>query len=124
MDISQKAQNKQDKIHRPHETEEGRPKCGCFSSSEKGKNKILTEAITEIKCGAETEGKAIQRLSYLEIHPINSHQTLHYYGRQEMLAQRSLIWLSPRVPARALQVQRQMLASNHWTEHGSPQWKN
>ena len=30
----------------------------------------------EIKCGVETEGKATQRLSYLGIHPINSHQTL------------------------------------------------
>ena len=26
---------------------------------------------TETKCGAETEGKAIQRLSYLGIEPIN-----------------------------------------------------
>jgi hypothetical protein len=32
--------------------------------------KILTGANTETKCGAETEGKAIQRLSHLEIHPI------------------------------------------------------
>ena len=29
----------------------------------------------ETKYGAETEGKATQRLSYLGIHPINSHQT-------------------------------------------------
>ena len=42
MDISPKAQNKQDTIHRPQEAqEEGRPKCGCFGFSEKG-NKILT----------------------------------------------------------------------------------
>ena len=47
----------------------------CFGSSEKG-NKILTVAIKELKCGAETEGKAMQRLPYLGIHPINSHQTL------------------------------------------------
>ena len=30
---------------------------------------------TETKCGAETEGKAIQRLPYMEIHPIYCQQT-------------------------------------------------
>ena len=39
-------------------------------------NKILTGAIIETKCGAETEGKATQRPFYLGIQPINSHQTL------------------------------------------------
>jgi hypothetical protein len=34
-------------------------------------NKILKGGNTETKCGAETEGKAIQRLSYLGIEPIN-----------------------------------------------------
>jgi hypothetical protein len=38
-------------------------------------NKILTGANTEAKCGAETEGKAIQRLPHLGIHPIYNHQT-------------------------------------------------
>jgi hypothetical protein len=38
-------------------------------------NKILMEANTETKFGAETEGKAIQRLSHLGIYPIYSHQT-------------------------------------------------
>jgi hypothetical protein len=40
-----------------------------------GVNKILTGGNMETKCGAETEGKAIQRLPYLGIHPIYSHQT-------------------------------------------------
>ena len=35
--------------------------------------KMLTEG--NAKYGAETEGKAIQRLPYLEIHPMYSHQT-------------------------------------------------
>ena len=52
---------------------EGRPKCGCFVPSEKG-NKILTGANTETKYEAETEGKAIQRLLHLGIHPIYSQQ--------------------------------------------------
>jgi hypothetical protein len=38
-------------------------------------NKILTGGNTKTKCGAETEGKAIQRLPHLGIHPIYSHQT-------------------------------------------------
>jgi hypothetical protein len=36
-------------------------------------NKTLTGGNTN--CGAETEGKAIQRLVYLRIHPIYSHHT-------------------------------------------------
>ena len=39
----------------------------------KRRNKILKNGAT--KCGAETEGKAIQRLSPLGIHLICSHQT-------------------------------------------------
>jgi hypothetical protein len=35
-------------------------------------NKILTGGNMETNCGAETEGKAIQRLPYLGIHPIHS----------------------------------------------------
>jgi hypothetical protein len=38
-------------------------------------NKILTGENPETNCGAETEGKAIQRLVYLRIHPIYSHHT-------------------------------------------------
>ena len=38
-------------------------------------NKILKGANMEKKCGAETEGKAIQWLSHLGIHPIYNHQT-------------------------------------------------
>jgi hypothetical protein len=38
-------------------------------------NKILTGVNMETKCGAETEGKAIQR-PHLEIHPIYSHETI------------------------------------------------
>ena len=38
-------------------------------------NKIPMEGATDTKLGAEMEGKTIQRLLYLGIHPINSHQT-------------------------------------------------
>jgi hypothetical protein len=38
-------------------------------------NIIPMEGVTETKCGAETEGMTIQRLTNLGIHPIYSHQT-------------------------------------------------
>jgi hypothetical protein len=38
-------------------------------------NKILREGNKETKCGAKTEGKAMQRVPYLRIHPIYNHQT-------------------------------------------------
>jgi hypothetical protein len=38
-------------------------------------NKIPETGDTEIKCGAETEGKNIQRLPHLGIRPIYTHQT-------------------------------------------------
>jgi hypothetical protein len=37
--------------------------------------KILMEGVTETKFGAETEGRTIQRLPHLGIHPIYSQQT-------------------------------------------------
>jgi hypothetical protein len=45
-------------------------------------NKIPMEGVTETKYGAESEGKTIQRLPYLGIHPIYSHQT------------QTLLWMS------------------------------
>jgi hypothetical protein len=35
-------------------------------------NKIPMERVTETKFRAETEGRTIQRLPHLEIHPINN----------------------------------------------------
>jgi hypothetical protein len=46
------------------------------------RNKITMGANMETKCGAETEGKAIQILPHLGIHPIYSHQT------------QTLLWMS------------------------------
>jgi hypothetical protein len=50
-------------------------------------NKILTGENTDTKCGAETVGKAIQRLPQLGIHP----KPRHYCGCQEVLVDKSLI---------------------------------
>jgi hypothetical protein len=38
-------------------------------------NKIFKGGNMEMKCGAQTERKAIQSLPHLGIHPIYSHQT-------------------------------------------------
>jgi len=39
------------------------------------RNEILKGGNTETKYGAETEGKATQRLPHLGLYPIYSHQT-------------------------------------------------
>jgi hypothetical protein len=71
MNISSKAQNSEDTIHRPYETQvEGRPECGVLLR--KG-DKILMEGNMESKCGAGIEGKAIQRLPHLGIHLMYRH---------------------------------------------------
>jgi len=43
-------------------------------------NKILTGSKKETKCGAETEGNAIQKLPHMGIHPTCSHQTQSLLG--------------------------------------------
>ena len=50
-------------------------------------------------CGAESEVKASQRLSYLGIHPINSQQTPTL--QQEVCTKRSMPWLSPEGPGQS-----------------------
>jgi hypothetical protein len=54
-------------------------------------NKITMEGVTESKFRAETEGRTIQKLPHLGIHPIYSHQTRHYCISQQDFAVRSLI---------------------------------
>jgi len=54
-------------------------------------DKILTGGNTETKCGAETEGKAIQRLLHMVIIPHPVTKLRHYWGCQEVHADRSLI---------------------------------
>ena len=56
----------------------------------------------EIKCRAETEGKATQRPSHLGIHSLYSYQLRYYCGCQEVHAERSLIWVSPERPCQSL----------------------
>jgi hypothetical protein len=54
-------------------TKKERPKCDSVLL--RRENKILSGAKMKTKCRAETEGKAIQRLPNMEIHPIYSYQS-------------------------------------------------
>jgi hypothetical protein len=56
----------------------------------------------EIKFRVETEGKAIQRLAYLGIHPYTVTKPRHYCRCQDTHDERSLIWLSPERPCQRL----------------------
>jgi hypothetical protein len=72
----------------------------------------------ESKCGAETEGKNIQRLPHLGIHPIYSSR--HYCGCWEVLADGNLIWLSfERLCQSLTNTEADACSHNHWTEHRS-----
>jgi hypothetical protein len=55
------------------------------------RNKIPMEGVAETKFRAGPEGKTIQRLPHLEIHPINNHQTQSLDRHQEEPADRILI---------------------------------
>ena len=48
-------------------------------------------ANIETKCGAETEGKVIQKLPTWGSIPYRDTKPRHYYGSQEVYADRSLI---------------------------------
>ena len=54
-------------------------------------NKIPMEGVTETKCGAETKGKAIQRLPHLGTITYTVTKPRHCCGYQQELADRSLI---------------------------------
>jgi hypothetical protein len=54
-------------------------------------NKIPMGGGTETKCGAETEGKTIQRLPHLGCIPCTVTKPRYYCGCQQVLADRSLI---------------------------------
>jgi hypothetical protein len=64
--------------------------------------KIPMEGVAETKFRAEPEGRTIQRLLYLGIHPINNHQTQSLGRSQRGPADRSLIFLSPRMLCQCL----------------------
>jgi hypothetical protein len=54
-------------------------------------NKIPMEGVTETKFGADMEGRTIQRLPHMGIHPIKNHQIRHYCICQQDFAERTLI---------------------------------
>jgi hypothetical protein len=74
----------------------------------------------EIKYRAETEGKATQRRSHLGIYPIYLPNPDTIVDAKKCMLTGACYSCLLRVPARTLQIQRQMLAANHWTELGVP----
>ena len=82
MDISPKTQNTQNTIHRPQKFMKGDQSVDTLILLRRG-NKILMEGITEIKCGAETEGMTIQRLPRLRtvvfLEKLHAHMPLNVY---------------------------------------------
>ena len=58
--------------------------------------------VTETKCGAETEGKAIQSLPHWGIQPLYSYQTQTLFWMPKVPTERSLIWLFPERPFQSL----------------------
>jgi len=79
-------------------------------------NKILTGGNTDIKSGAGTDRDCPTwgSIRYEDVKPS------HYCCCQEVLADKSLIWMSLRGSAKALLIHMRMPAANHWTEHGDP----
>jgi hypothetical protein len=75
VNVSPKAQNTQDVIHRPQEVQKKKKEDQSVDTSVLlRRGKIPMGGDIETKRGAETEGKAIQRLPHLGIHPIYRHQ--------------------------------------------------
>jgi hypothetical protein len=67
------------------------------------RNKILIEENMETKCVVETEGKAFQRLPHTwGSIPYTVPKPRCYYKYQEVLPNRSLIWLSPEMLCQSL----------------------
>ena len=74
MDISPEAQNTQDAITEQMKLKKEDQSMDTLVLPIRG-NKIPTRGDTETNHGSETEGKTMQRLLYLWVHPTYSYQT-------------------------------------------------
>jgi len=74
-EYSLEAQSTLGTIHRPQKFKNKEDQSVNASVLLRRRNEILTGENAKTKCGAETKGKAIQRLPHLGIHPTYSHQT-------------------------------------------------
>jgi hypothetical protein len=75
---------------------------------------------TEIKCKAETEGKAIRDCPTWESIPYTLTKPRHYCGCQQVLADRNLIQLSPERLCQCLTNTEVDACTKPWTEHRVP----
>ena len=84
MDIRPEAKNTQDAIHKTHEShEEGKDQTVDTVILLRRGNKIPMEGFTEIKSGAETEGKTSQTLPYQGSVPFTTTKPRLYCGCQQ-----------------------------------------
>jgi len=116
--ISPKVWNTQDKIHRPHESQEDGKPCGCFSPSSEGEQKYSQEEIQrQILEQKSKERPSRDCLTWRSIpHKTPSPDTI-VNGKKCLLIGTCYCCLL-RGSARAWQIQRRMFTANHWTEHG------
>ena len=83
-------------------------------------NKTSMEGVTETKFGAEMEGKTVQRLPHLRIHPIISHQTQTILHMPARFCRKDP---DIAVSCEAMPVPgkyRRMLTVIYWMEHRAP----
>jgi hypothetical protein len=97
VDISPEAQNTQDTIQRTNEAqEEERPKYGYFGiSDDGGRGEIPIEGVTETNLEERLRERPSRDCSTWESIPYTVTKPKHYCGYQQVLANRSLIYLSP-----------------------------
>jgi hypothetical protein len=83
---------------------------------------LLSKGNAWAKNGAETEGKATQRLPHLGIHFIcrNQTQTLLLMPRSASWQESDIAVSWEALPESDQSIQMQMLEANHWTEHRVP----
>jgi hypothetical protein len=81
---------------------------------------LLSKGSTGTKSGIETEGKAIQRLPHLGIHPICSHQTQTLLYAKKCLLTGAWYGCPLRGSTRAWPIQMWMIAAKHRTNCRDP----
>ena len=72
----------------------------------------------EIKCRQRLKDRPPRDCPTWEFIPYTVIKPRHYCGCQEVHAERNRYGCLPRGPTRALEIQKQMFAAKHWSEHG------
>jgi len=106
-------------MHRTHETQEGWPKCECFTPSLKGEQEYPWEWIGSQSL--EQRQKEHPFRTYLTFDPYNTATKLDKMDKVKTCRPTGTGWRSLlKETARIWQIHRRMTAVNHWTENGTP----